>query len=112
MLILSVIYCIIIVFFVLTFLSCCFVQDTGDVTPAGVCKESGCDAGVDNQGGVRTNNVPICPITSVNNNGYVTMGSGGLFVLKLGKMLTQKYFANIVYYLLLYFDKIKNLTLF
>ena len=54
------------------------------MTPAGVCKESGCD-GVDNQGGVRTNNVPICPITSLNNNGYITMGSGGLFVLKLGK---------------------------
>eukprot|EP00579_Thalassiosira_antarctica_P011372 CAMPEP_0201918768 /NCGR_PEP_ID=MMETSP0903-20130614/7835_1 /ASSEMBLY_ACC=CAM_ASM_000552 /TAXON_ID=420261 /ORGANISM="Thalassiosira antarctica, Strain CCMP982" /LENGTH=600 /DNA_ID=CAMNT_0048455141 /DNA_START=62 /DNA_END=1864 /DNA_ORIENTATION=+ len=64
--------------------------DTGDLTPAGVCKESRCGvcnesgcSGINNQGGVRTNNVPICPILSSNNNGYITMGSGGLFVLKL-----------------------------
>mmetsp|Transcript_27566 Transcript_27566/g.58252 ORF Transcript_27566/g.58252 Transcript_27566/m.58252 type:complete len:588 (+) Transcript_27566:103-1866(+) len=57
--------------------------DTDDLTPAGVCKEGGCNSGSDNQGGVRTNNVPICPITSLSNNGYITMGSGGLFVLKL-----------------------------
>lgn len=56
--------------------------DTGDLTPSGVCKESGC-GGTDNQGGLRTNNVPICPIVSMNKNGYITMGSGGLFVLRL-----------------------------
>mmetsp|Transcript_10914 Transcript_10914/g.19084 ORF Transcript_10914/g.19084 Transcript_10914/m.19084 type:complete len:597 (-) Transcript_10914:160-1950(-) len=58
--------------------------DTDNMTPAGVCKEGGCgNPDEDNQGGVRTNNVPICPITSMNNNGYITMGSGGLFVIKL-----------------------------
>lgn len=58
--------------------------DTGDLTPSGVCKESGC-AGPVNEGGARTNNLPICPITSSNNYGYITLASGGLFVAKLGK---------------------------
>lgn len=59
--------------------------DVDDLTPSGVCKESGClsGSGITNMGGARTNNVPICPIPSSKNNGYVTMGSGGLFVLKL-----------------------------
>ncbi|KAL3800873.1 hypothetical protein ACHAWO_008823 [Cyclotella atomus] len=47
--------------------------DTGDLTPAGKLKETA----------DRPNNVPICPIPSSNNNGYITLGGGGLFVLKL-----------------------------
>lgn len=59
--------------------------DTDDLTPSGVCKESGCTVPTAKEplGGSRTNNVPICPITSSNNNGYVTLGGGGLFVVKL-----------------------------
>lgn len=56
--------------------------DTGDLTPSEVCKESDC-AGIQPLGGARTNNVPICPIPSSDNNVYVTLGGGGLFVLKL-----------------------------
>ena len=56
------------------------------MTPAGVCKESGC-GGQEPQGGGRTNNVPICPIPSANDNAYVTLGGGGLFVLKIGETI-------------------------
>jgi len=65
------------------------ISDTSDFTPAGVCKESGCDGGKgeEPEGGGRTNNVPICPIPSINGNAYVTLGGGGLFVLKTGKVL-------------------------
>ena len=71
--------------------------DTGDFTPAGVCKESGCDGGTsDNASGPRTNNLPICPIVSTNNNGYVTLATGGLFVLDLGKM--QLILIHVLYY--------------
>ncbi|GFH53349.1 hypothetical protein CTEN210_09825 [Chaetoceros tenuissimus] len=58
--------------------------DTGDLTPALACKEVGCtDANaVATEGGERTNNVPVCPIPSMNSNVYVTMGGGGLLVLK------------------------------
>jgi hypothetical protein len=58
------------------------IADTGDFTPSMVCKETGCE-GTQPQGGARTNNVPICPISSSNNNVYVTLGGGGLFVLKV-----------------------------
>lgn len=59
--------------------------DTSDLTPTGACKESGCTTvgAVGIEGGERTNNVPICPIPSSNNNVYVTVGGGGLLVLKL-----------------------------
>lgn len=57
--------------------------DTGDLTPSMVCKESGCEAGPQPEGGSRSNNVPICPISSSNNNLYVTLGGGGLFIIKL-----------------------------
>lgn len=59
------------------------------MTPAGVCKEEDCDAGVEPDGGSRVNNVPICPITSSNGNAYVTLGGGGLFVLKTDKTPMQ-----------------------
>lgn len=56
--------------------------DTSDLTPSGACKETGCPLGSKPFGGARTNNVPICPIPSPNGNGYITLGGGGLFVLK------------------------------
>lgn len=59
--------------------------DTGDLTPAGKLKETA----------DRPNNVPICPIPSSNNNGYITLGGGGLFVLKLGKS-PNRYYAFFV----------------
>lgn len=52
-----------------------------DLTPNGFCKENGCDSGPDGNAGGRVNNVPICPITSSNDNAYITLGGGGLFVL-------------------------------
>lgn len=54
--------------------------DFGDLTPNGVCKENGCEAGPDGDLGGRPNNVIICPITSTGGNGYVTMGGGGLLI--------------------------------
>jgi hypothetical protein len=45
-------------------------------------EESACE-GTQPQGGARTNNIPICPIPFSNNNGYVTLGGGGLFVMKI-----------------------------
>lgn len=54
--------------------------DFGDLTPNGVCKENGCEAGPDGDLGGRPNNVIICPITSTGGNGYITMGGGGLLI--------------------------------
>merc|ERR1711862_1042960 len=54
--------------------------DLGDLTPNGVCKESGC--GGEPEGGKRPVNVPIYTTPSTNKNCYVTLGGGGLFVLK------------------------------
>eukprot|EP00986_Skeletonema_menzelii_P014889 scaffold10550_cov119-Skeletonema_menzelii.AAC.1 len=63
------------------------LADTGDDTPAGKRKEWDCSEVIDEDkkilGGCRPNNVPICPVTSSNNLAYVTLGGGGLFVLKL-----------------------------
>lgn len=57
--------------------------DTGDFTPTGACKESSCsNSTVSMQGGSRPNNVPIYPFSSANNNIFVTLGGGGLIVLK------------------------------
>jgi len=53
--------------------------DLGDLTPAGKCRENGCD-GTDGDMGGRANNVIICPIVSDNDNAYVTFGGGGLLV--------------------------------
>ena len=75
------------------------VSDTGNLTPAGVCKESGCDVDKEPHGGGRPNNVPICPITSLNGNGYVTLGGGGLFVLKIGKVAFGFEGCTILYFL-------------
>lgn len=55
--------------------------DFGDLTPNGVCKENGCDAGADGALGGRPNNLIICPIPSSGGNSYVTMGGGGLIVV-------------------------------
>lgn len=52
----------------------------GDLTPGGVCKENGCEAGDDAPNGGRPNNVIICPITSTHGLAYITMGGGGLLV--------------------------------
>ncbi len=56
--------------------------DLGDLTPAGYCKENGCDGPDGNLGG-RPNNLIICPIPSRNDLAYVTMGGGGLLVADL-----------------------------
>lgn len=57
--------------------------DTSDLTPTGACKESLCStSSVAIEGGERPNNVPIYPFVSANNNIFVTLGGGGLIVLK------------------------------
>jgi len=56
------------------------MADLNDLTPNGYCKEDGCGIS-DKLPTGRTNNVPICPIPSIENNLYVTLGTGGLFVL-------------------------------
>lgn len=53
--------------------------DFNDLTPAGVCKENGCN-GADGALGGRPNNVIICPIAATGSTGYITMGGGGLLV--------------------------------
>jgi hypothetical protein len=69
--------------------------DTDNLTPTGKRKEWDCSESIDDDkkplGGCRPNNVPICPIPSTNNNAYVTLGGGGLFVVKLGKSITSYY---------------------
>jgi len=73
----------------------------GDLTPNGVCKESGCGGGnPDPQGGGRSNNVPICPITTTGDNAFVTLGGGGLLVLNIKTTPMQiigEYGKNVVY---------------
>lgn len=54
--------------------------DFSDLTPNSFCKENGCSSGEDGSTGGRPNNVIICPVTSSNNNAYITLGGGGLFV--------------------------------
>jgi hypothetical protein len=56
--------------------------DVGDLTPSGACKESTCTGGASILGGSRPNNVPITPVPTANSHAYVTLGGGGLFVLK------------------------------
>ena len=53
--------------------------DLNDLTPNEYCKEDGCSSSALTTG--RTNNVPICPLPSIENNLYITLGAGGLFVL-------------------------------
>ena len=64
--------------------------DTGNLTPSGKRKEWDCSESIpDNEkpeGGCRSNNLPICPIPSSNNNAYVTLAGGGLFVAKLVRL--------------------------
>jgi hypothetical protein len=57
--------------------------DLGDLTPAGKCRENGCESGPDGEAGGRVNNVIICPITSTNDNVYITFGGGGLLIADL-----------------------------
>ncbi len=55
--------------------------DLGDLTPAGKCRENGCDGGdSDGNMGGRPNNVIVCPIVSDTNHTYITVGGGGLLV--------------------------------
>ncbi len=54
--------------------------DLGNLTPAGKCRENGCDNGPDGSSGGRVNNVIICPIVSKHNNAYITFGGGGLLI--------------------------------
>jgi len=55
--------------------------DLSELTPNGVCKENGCNEGPDAMAGGRTNNIPICPITSSSGKAYTTLAGGGLLVL-------------------------------
>ena len=58
-------------------------SDKGNLTPTGACKESGCTDGSSAiLGGGRPNNVPITPVPTSNHHAYVTLGGGGLLVLK------------------------------
>lgn len=54
----------------------------GDLTPNGYCKQDGCTSSALPPTG-RTNNVPICPIPSTENNLYTSLGGGGLLVMDL-----------------------------
>ncbi len=58
-------------------------EGLSDLTPNGFCKENGCVSGPDGTAGGRVSNVPVCPITSANDNGYITLGGGGLFVIDI-----------------------------
>lgn len=55
---------------------------TGDLTPAGKCKENGCTNDPNDNGaaGGRPNNVIICPIVSDTGMIYMTMAAGGMLV--------------------------------
>ena len=72
--------------------------DTGDLTPAGKKKEWNCIDVIPEsqkpQGGCRPNNVPICPITSSGGYAYVTLGGGGLFVLKTSKYILRAFLPS------------------
>ena len=57
--------------------------DFGNLTPNEICKENGCSEGSNDRLTDRSNNVIICPITSNNDNVYITLGSGGLLVANL-----------------------------
>lgn len=75
------------------------LADLGDLTPSGVCKENGC-TGIDGDKGGRPNNVPICPLVSLNDNLYVTFGGGGLFVADARSTpmkIVAEYGNNVVY---------------
>lgn len=54
--------------------------DLDDLTPAGKCRENGCESGPDGIDGGRVNNVIICPIMSSDDNSYITFGGGGLLI--------------------------------
>ena len=73
--------------------------DLNDLTPSGVCKENGC-GGPEPTAGGRTNNLPICPIPSNNGLVYVTLASGGLFILDSSKTpmsIVGEYGKSVVY---------------
>jgi len=76
--------------------------DLGDLTPNGLCKENDCSASptLISQAGGRSNNVPICPIPTKNDNIYVTLGGGGLLVLDSSSApmkIVGEYGKNVVY---------------
>lgn len=54
--------------------------DLSDLTPNGKCKENGCAAGSDGAAGGRPNNLIICPLSTANDNVYVTLAAGGLLI--------------------------------
>jgi hypothetical protein len=54
--------------------------DLGDLTPQGKCKENGCAGGSDGAAGGRPNNLIICPLSTANDNVYVTLAAGGLLI--------------------------------
>ena len=57
--------------------------DFGNLTPNGICKENECSESSNARPAGRSNNVIICPITSKNDNAYITFGGGGLLIAAL-----------------------------
>ena len=54
--------------------------DFGNLTPNSICKENECAEDSDDKLAGRPNNLIICPITSENDNAYITFGGGGLLI--------------------------------
>ena len=54
--------------------------DFGNLTPNSICKENECTEASSDKPVGRPNNVIICPITSENDNAYITFGGGGLLI--------------------------------
>ena len=73
--------------------------DLGNLTPGSTCKEDGCDDGGESSPG-RPNNLPICPIPSANDNVYITLAGGGLFVADAKSTpmaITAEYSNDVIY---------------
>jgi len=73
------------------------LADLGNFTPNGFCKEDGCSLTAISTG--RTNNVPICPISSTRNSMFITLGGGGLIIANLMSTpmsIVGEYSSNIV----------------
>lgn len=77
------------------------IADLTDLTPNGYCKDTGCSSATAppmTLGG-RPNNSPICPITSLSNNLYVTLAGGGLIVADVASTpmrILAEYESNVV----------------
>jgi hypothetical protein len=56
--------------------------DLEDLASSGACKDNGCldGAGPTGDAGGRANNLPICPVSFMSDNLYITLAGGGLLV--------------------------------